>query len=65
MELDRTVESSRTKSDLACSQLSTVVQLDKKEMNDDIKYAKHMQWETLVIKKKKIKKNTKVGKLFT
>ena len=42
----RTVESSCTKCDLACSQLSTMVQLDKQEMNDKIKNAKHMQWET-------------------
>jgi len=37
-----------------------MVQLDKQEMNDNIKNAKHMQWETGV---KKI--NTLVGKLFT
>ena len=36
------------KCDLACSQLPTMVQLDKQEMNDNIKNVKHMQWETSV-----------------
>jgi hypothetical protein len=40
-----------------------MVQLNKQEMNDNIKNAEHMQWETLPPPPPK--KNIKVGKLFT